>query len=43
MVICIPEGNGRLTPEGFPEDATRLPDFYDHTYEYFRRLGLPEL
>ena len=32
MVICIPEGN--------PDDATRLPEFYDPTYEYFRGLGL---
>ncbi len=32
MVICIPEGN--------PADATRLPEFYDPTYEYFKGLGL---
>ena len=32
MVICIPEGN--------PDDATRLPEFYDPTYEYFKGLGL---
>ena len=35
MVICIPEGN--------PADATRLPEFYDPTYEYFKGLGLREL
>ncbi len=35
MVICIPEGN--------PNDATRLPEFYDPTYEYFKALGLKEL
>jgi hypothetical protein len=35
MVICIPEGN--------PEDATRLPEFYDPTYEYFKQLGLLEI
>ena len=35
MVICIPEGN--------PEDATRLPEFYDPTYEYFKELGVKEL
>ncbi len=35
MVICIPEGN--------PDDATRLPEFYDPTYEYLRGLGLREL
>ena len=35
MVICIPEGN--------PEDATRKPEFYDPTYEYFKSLGLEEI
>lgn len=43
MVICIPEGNRRLTQEGFPEDPTRLPSFYDSTYEYFKNLGIKEL
>lgn len=35
MVICIPEGN--------PDDATRLPEFYDSTYKYFLELGLEVL
>ena len=35
MVICIPEGN--------PNDATRLPEFYDPTYEYFKELGVKEI
>lgn len=43
IVICIPKGNKRLTPEGFPEDPTRLPEFYDGTYEYLKSLGLEEL
>lgn len=43
MVICIPEGNGRTTPEGFPEDPTRQPEFYNSTYRYFRSLGLKEI
>lgn len=43
MVICVPEGNGRTTPEGFPEDPTRLPSFYNSTYEYFKRLGIEEV
>ena len=34
IIICISKGNNRLTPEGFPEDATRLPEFYDGTYKY---------
>ncbi|MDE5882726.1 MAG: DUF2075 domain-containing protein [Muribaculaceae bacterium] len=43
MVICIPEGNSRTTPEGFPEDPTRQPSFYDSTYEYFKSLGINEI
>lgn len=43
MVICVPEGNGRLTAEHFPEDATRLPQFYDGTYEYLKSLGMDDL
>lgn len=43
MVICVPEGNGNLTPEGFHEDSTRLPAFYDNTYKYFKSLGIKEI
>ena len=43
MVICVPEGNGHTTPEGFPEDSTRLPSFYDRTYRYFKSLGMEEI
>ena len=43
MVICVPEGNGRTTPNGFPEDPSRLPSFYDSTYEYFKHLGIDEI
>lgn len=42
-VICIPEGNDRTTHEGFPEDSTRLPSFYDSTYGYFKSLGINEI
>ena len=35
MVICVPEGNS--------EDPTRLPEFYDGTYEYFKQIGLKEI
>ena len=35
MVICVPEGN--------PEDATRLPSFYDGTYQYLKQIGLQEV
>ena len=43
IVICVPKGNNRKNSEGFPEDATRLPEFYDCTYEYFRGMGIQEL
>lgn len=35
MVICVPEGN--------PADATRLPEFYDGTYEYLKQIDLDEI
>ena len=35
MVICIPEGD--------PNDATRLPAFYDGTYLYLKDIGVPEI
>lgn len=43
IVICVPEGNYHLNPEGYPEDPTRLPEFYDGTYQYLKSLGLNEL
>ena len=43
IVICVPKGNSNLNSEGFPEDATRLPGFYDGTYNYLKSLGIKEL
>lgn len=43
MVICVPEGNGNKTPTGFWEDSTRLPEYYDGTYQYLKRLGIVEI
>ena len=43
MVICVPEGNPNKTIGGFPEDATRLPEFYNGTYEYLKSIGLEEI
>ena len=43
MVICVPTGNAKKTADGFPEDATRLPEFYNGTYEYLKSLGLNEI
>lgn len=34
MIICVPEGDDK--------DKTRLPEFYDGTYEYLRSLGFEE-
>ena len=35
MVIFVPPGN--------PEDSTRLPEYYDRTYQYLRSVGLSEI
>ena len=35
MILCVPEGN--------PEDPTRLPEFYDSTYQYLKSLGIEEI
>ena len=35
MVICIPKGD--------INDPTRLPEFYDSTYEYFKEIGVREI
>ena len=43
MVICIPYGNGNKTVTGYPEDKTRLPEFYNGTYEYLKSLGIKEI
>lgn len=43
MIICVPEGNGRKNQNGFWEDSTRLPEYYDGTYNYLRSLGLEEI
>ncbi len=35
MVIVVPEGN--------EEDHTRKPEYYNSTYEYFKKIGLKEI
>ena len=42
MVICVPTGNGKIV-NGFPEDSTRLPEYYDGTYNYLKSIGLDEI
>lgn len=43
MIICVPYGNSNKTPLGYPEDKTRLPEFYNGTYEYLKSLGIEEI
>lgn len=43
MIICVPEGNPNKTIEGFWEDGTRKPEFYNGTYNYLKSLGLEEI
>ena len=43
MVICVPAGNPNKNPSGFWEDSTRLPKYYDGTYEYLKKLGIEEI
>ena len=43
MVICVPEGNSERTIDGSYLDPTRVPAFYDSTYEYLKGLGIKEL
>ena len=43
MVICVPAGNGNKTVSGFWEDSTRLPEYYNGTYQYLKSLGIEEI
>ena len=43
MVICVPVGNPNKNPSGFWEDSTRLPKFYDGTYEYLKQIGIEKI
>ena len=43
MVICVPEGNNNKNPSGYWEDTTRLPEYYNDTYQYLKSLGMEEI
>ncbi len=43
MIICVPTGNNHKDANGFYEDSTRLPEFYDATYNYLKSLGIKEI
>lgn len=40
MIICVPEGNPNRTSNGFWEDSTRKPEYYNGTYEYLKSIGI---
>ena len=41
--IFGPAGNSKKNPNGFWEDSTRLPEFYDGPYEYLKKIGIEEI
>lgn len=43
IVICVPKGNPNKNASGFWEDETRLPEYYDGTYNYLKSLGIEEI
>lgn len=43
MAICVPYGNSNKTASGYWEDSTRLPEYYNGTYEYLKSLGIEEI
>lgn len=43
MVICVPEGNPNRSTNGFWEDSTRLPEYYNGTYQYLKSIGIDEI
>ena len=43
LIICIPRGNDRKNAAGNWEDPTRLPEFYDGVYTYFKSIGVEEI
>ena len=43
MIICVPVGNPNKNANGFWEDSTRKPEYYEGTYQYLKGLGLEEI
>lgn len=43
MIICVTKGNGQKTSTRYWLDSTRLPEYYDGTYQYLKSLGLKEI
>ena len=42
MIFYVPAGNPNKNLSGYWEDSTRLPEFYDGTYQYLKSLGIKE-
>ncbi len=43
MVICVPAGNSNKNVSGYWEDSTRLPEYYDGTYQYLKSICIEEI
>lgn len=43
MIICVPYGNDDKNIDGSYQDTTRLPIFYDNTYNYLKSLGIKDV
>ena len=43
MIICVPAGNSNKNANGYWEDSTRLPEYYDGTYQYLKDIGIEEI
>lgn len=43
MVICVPQGNEARNIDGSFQDPTRIPLFYDGTYNYLRSIGIKDI
>ena len=43
MIICIPRGDDSKNIDGTYLDSTRIPLFYDGTYNYLRSIGIKDI
>lgn len=43
LIICIPKGNNRKNAAGNWEDPTRIPEYYNGVYNYFKSIGIKEI
>ena len=43
MIICVPAGNANKNASGYWEDSTRLPEYYNGTYQYLKDIGIEEI